>query len=95
MMKHIYILAILLLCCACEAPLNLNRIDSSPCIMANGLIGNTESSMLYVKVAVPMNSEDKRHPCIHIFKRHRRNRYGRKLLGDKDDHKDERPGIRP
>lgn len=59
MMKHIYILAILLLCCACETPLDLNRIDSSPCIMFNALIGNTESSRHYVKVVVPMNSEDK------------------------------------
>lgn len=59
MMKHIYILAILLLCCACEAPLDLNRIDSSPCIMVNALIGNIESSKSYVKVVVPMNSEDK------------------------------------
>ena len=59
MMKHIYILAILLLCCACEAPLDLNRIDSSPCIMANTLIGNAEPSRIYVKTAVPMNSGDK------------------------------------
>ena len=59
MTKHIYILALLLLCCACEAPLDLNRIDSSPCIMANTLIGNAEPSRLYVKIAVPMNSEDR------------------------------------
>lgn len=59
MTKHIYILAILLLCCACEAPLDLDRIDSSPCIMTNTLIGNAEPSRLYVKIAVPMNSEDR------------------------------------
>lgn len=59
MTKHIYILALLLLCCACEAPLDLDRIDSSPCIMANTLIGNAEPSRLYVKIAVPMNSEDR------------------------------------
>lgn len=59
MMKHIYILTVILLCCACEAPLDLNRIDSSPCIMVNTLIGNTESSKSYVKVVVPMNSGDK------------------------------------
>jgi hypothetical protein len=59
MTKHIYILAILLLCCACEAPLDFDRIDSSPCIMANTLIGNAEPSRLYVKIAVPMNSEDR------------------------------------
>lgn len=59
MMKHIYILATLLLCCACEAPLDLDRIDSGPCIMANALIGNAESSRPYVKVVVPINSEDK------------------------------------
>lgn len=59
MTKHIYILALLLLCCACEAPLDLDRIDSSPCIMANTLIGNAEPSRLYVKIAVPMNNEDR------------------------------------
>lgn len=59
MTKHIYILTILLLCCACEAPLDLDRIDSSPCIMANTLIGNYGSSQLYVRIAVPMNSEDR------------------------------------
>ena len=59
MMKHIYILTVLLLCCACEAPLDLNCIDSSPCIMANTLIGNAEPSRIYVKTAVPMNSGDK------------------------------------
>ena len=59
MTKHIYILALLLLCCACEAPLDLDRIDSSPCIMANTLIGKAEPSRLYVKIAVPMNSEDR------------------------------------
>ena len=58
MKRFIFIISILIMISACEAPLDYSRIDSKECIFVETLIGNTPAAVITAEVVIPMHSED-------------------------------------